>query len=595
MDKPVIYQLLPRLWGNDCQSPVKRGSAEENGTGKFSGIDGPALEYLKWLGCTHVWYTGVIRHSTKTASMGCTPSNPQFVKGEAGSPYAITDYYDVNPYLADNPDRRMEEFEDLVKRTHEAGLKVIIDFVPNHVARDYSESSASGDSLGSHDDTSVHWAPENDFFYYPGQSLRLPNTGEFTDECRSLENGDFSRDYRLLPMWLVRKCREEYGSASGQHYREFLGQYGSLLAPYREYPAKATGNTYTPSPGVNDWYETVKINYGDTHTGTWDKMLSVIEFWIGKGVDGFRCDMVELVPWQFMKWLISEVRANHPDTVFIAEVYKKDLYRKSIRDIGFDYLYDKSGLYDTLRTIVEANLNSCGMPIELWQSARGITRNWQSLGDIQPYMLNFLENHDEQRFASDFFGKSAMNSIAPLTVSLFLNRAPFMIYSGEEMGERGMDEEGFSGRDGRTSIFDWWSVKSLRDLRRIIKDRLYLSENAWPEDLASYEPFFRKFSSMTRFAASDEAVRKGMTYDLCYCNTNSDGFDIDRHFAFLRDHKDETLLFVANFSEREAAMKLRIPPHAFEWLELAPTPAVNPDTPIEVTVPPMDGVMLKLS
>ena len=597
MDKPIIYQLLPRLWGNVCASPEKRGSLEDNGTGRFSDIDGPALEYFKWLGCTHIWYTGIIRHSTKSASGGCTPSNPQFVKGEAGSPYAITDYYDVNPYLADVPGRRMEEFEALLERTHEAGLKAIIDFVPNHVSRDYGQLRESPweDDLGSGDDSSVHWRQENDFFYYPGQPLTLPDNQAFEDECRALEAGDFGREYQILPVWLVEECSGMAAVSTPDEYKAFIDRYRPLLTRFVENPAKATGNSYTPSPGVNDWYETVKINYCDTHTGTWDKMLSIIEFWIGKGVDGFRCDMVELVPAQFMQWLIAEVKARHPEIIFIAEVYKKDLYRKYIREVGFDYLYDKSGMYDTLRTVVEANLNSYGMPIELWQSARGITRNWQSLGDLQPYMLNFLENHDEQRFASDFFGKSADNSIAPLTVSLYLNRAPFMIYMGEEMGESGMDEEGFSGRDGRTSIFDWWSVASLRALRKVIDGRLYLGDGAWPEDLAGYEAFFRKFSGMIRMASKDDAVRKGMTYDLCYCNTNSDGFDIDRHFAFLRDYEDETLLFVANFSDREAKIRLRIPPHAFDWLELAPTPTVNPDTPIEVTVPPMGGSVTCLS
>lgn len=597
MDKPIIYQLLPRLWGNVCGSPVKRGSLEDNGTGRFSDIDSPALEYFRWLGCTHIWFTGVIRHSTKSASGGCVPSNPQFVKGEAGSPYAITDYYDVNPYLADVPQKRMEEFEALVERTHEAGLKVIIDFVPNHVSRDYGQlrqDQREGD-LGSGDDTGVHWRQENDFFYYPGQQLALPDNQAFDEECRALREGDFSREYRILPAWLVEECSGMAGTSSPEEYKAFLEQHRGLLSRFVENPAKATGNSYTPAPGINDWYETVKINYCDTRSGTWDKMLSIVEFWIGKGVDGFRCDMVELVPPQFMQWLIAEVKSRHPEVIFIAEVYKKDLYRKYIREVGFDYLYDKSGMYDTLRTVVEANLNSYGMPIELWQSARGITRNWQSLGDFQPYMLNFLENHDEQRFASEFFGKAAWNSVAPLTVSLYLNRAPFMIYMGEEMGESGMDEEGFSGRDGRTSIFDWWSLASLRALRRIIDGRLYLGDKPWPEDLAGYRDFFIKFSGMIRMASGDDAVRKGMTYDLCYCNTNSAGFDIDRHFAFLRDHEDETLLFVANFSSVEARIKLMIPPHAFEWLELAPTAAVNPDTPVEVTVPPMGGTMVCLS
>ena len=273
---------------------------------------------------------------------------------------------------------------------------------------------------------------------------------------------------------------------------------------------------------------------------------------------------------------------------------------QNVRSFYCDKLFlgvDSFSMTDGISTpnIEEANLNSYGMPIELWQSARGITRNWQSLGDIQPYMLNFLENHDEPRFASDFFGKKAENSVAPLTVALYLNRSPFMVYAGEEMGERGMEQEGFSGRDGRTSIFDWWGVSSLQALRKIIAAGIYKSDSPWPEEFSRYESFFRKFTDMVRFAASDDAVRKGMTYDLCYCNTNSDGFNIDRHFAFLRDHLDETLLFVANFSTQEARMKLKIPPHAFEWLELESTPAINPDTPIEVTVPPMDGIMICLS
>ena len=353
--KPIIYQVLPRLWGNDKVRPKKNGSLADNGTGKFSDIDRDSLEYMKWLGCSHVWYTGILRHSTQSTEEGCIASHPQFVKGRAGSPYAICDYYDVNPYLADDPQQRMGEFEALLARTHEAGLKMIIDFVPNHVSRDYGkvQPTPGHPVLGASDDKSVHWKAENDFFYYPGQELQLPTP-----------------------------CPPG-------------------MEPYHEMPAMATGNNcYSPAPGINDWYETVKINYGDSHTSTWDRMLDIVDFWASKGVDGFRCDMVELVPPEFMTWLIREIKAKHPEVIFIAEVYKKDLYWEYVRNVGFDFLYDKSGLYDTLRTIVEKNVDDNGMPVELWQSTTGITRNWQFLGDIQPYMLNFLENHDEQRFGS---------------------------------------------------------------------------------------------------------------------------------------------------------------------------------------------------
>ena len=553
MNKPIIYQMLPRLWGNDKLRPKKNGSLEDNGTGKFSDIDTATLEYLKWMGCSHVWYTGILRHSTQSTEQGCIPSHPQFVKGKAGSPYAICDYYDVNPYLADDPDKRMEEFEALLERSHAAGLKVIMDYVPNHVSRDYGKVAPSEGHpvLGAEDDKSVHWKSENDFFYYPGQQLVLPTPAP------------------------------------------------KGMKPYEEMPAMATGNNcYSPNPGINDWYETVKINYGDSHTGTWDKMLDILLYWAEKGVDGFRCDMVELVPPEFMKWLIAKVKEQYPSVIFIAEVYKKELYGEYVREVGFDYLYDKSGLYDTLRTVVEKNTDDNGMPVELWQSATGITRNWQFLSDLQPYMLNFLENHDEQRFASDFFGKDASRTFAPLYVSLFLNTAPFMVYFGEEVGEKGMNEEGFSGKDGRTTIFDWWSISSIKRLRQIIKTGEYKTLEVSKLVKAGMKKeeaeVFCKFASALRFAAADEAIKQGTTYDLCYCNMSSDGFDKNRHFAFLRDHKDHTVLVAVNFTGKEAKMKLTIPEHAFEWMGIPVSETLHPESIIEVTVPAYEGVILNL-
>lgn len=545
--------MLPRLWGNVKADPKKNGTLTENGTGKFSDIDRKTLEYIKWLGCSHVWYTGILRHSTKSSEEGCIPSHPQFVKGIAGSPYAICDYYDVNPYLADNPDNRTAEFEQLIKRTHEAGLKMIIDFVPNHVARDYGKTAPTPGHpiLGAEDDKSVHWRAENDFYYYVGEGLTLPTP---------------------VPPG---------------------------VEPYREFPAMATGNNcYSPYPGINDWYETIKINYGDSHTGTWDKMYDIIDFWAAKGVDGFRCDMVELVPPQFFKWLIRKIKEKYPELIFVAEVYKKELYSEYIREIGFDYLYDKSGLYDTLRTIVEKNTDDNGMPVELWQSATGITRNWQFLSDLQPYMLNFLENHDEHRFASDFFGKDARQTFAPLYVSLLLNTSPFMVYFGEEIGEKGMDEEGFSGLDGRTTIFDWWSVDSLCRLKKVIDEGTYrdLDQDALVKAglTAEEAEVFCRFAKILRFAADDEAVKQGTTYDLCYCNFGSDGFDKNRHFVFLRDYDDHTLLVAANFSNTDTTMKISIPEHAFEWMGIPVTEDLNPERTIEVRVPAFDGAVLQL-
>ena len=541
MGKVIIYQMLPRLWGNIGGKNIKNGTLKDNGCGKFSSIDTISLEYLRSLGVSHVWYTGIIRHATAEDSDGCTPSSADWVKGRAGSPYSITDYYDVNPYLADEPENRMEEFHKLVERTHAAGLKVIIDFVPNHVARDYGRFAAAHPAptgmaaLGESDDKSVHWKDSNDFFYYPGIPLSLPIQNQ----------------------------------------------------TYMEMPAIASGNSYTSSPGVNDWYDTIKLNYCDSHTETWEKMYDIVNFWAGQGVDGFRCDMVELVPPAFFKWLISRIKKDRPDLLFVAEVYQKTLYSKYIREIGFDLLYDKSGIYDTLRAIVEKNAKDSGVPVEDWQSAKRITWNWQSLGDLQPYMLNFLENHDEQRFASDFFGCDARNSYAALYTALYLNNAPFMLYAGEEVGERGMDNEGFSGRDGRTSIFDWWAPSSLTRLYKYIHGE---KEALTPEE----ESMLDAYRKALKFAAEDNAVSKGTVYDLCYCNYASDGFNPDRHFAFLRDFEDETLLIVCNFSKNDAEMRISIPEHAFNWMKMPESEVFNHTTPVSVHVPATNGVIIKL-
>ena len=382
----------------------------------------------------------------------------------------------------------MEEFRALVERVHQAGLKLLIDFVPNHVSRDNV-------NLGQDDDPTVHWAPENDFFYYPGEPLRLPETGQ--------------------------------------------GE------PYVENPAKASGNAFTSAPGINDWYETVKINYCDFHTATWDKMLQIVRFWASLGVDGFRCDMVELVPWTFMKWLIASVKEQYPQLLFVAEVYEKEKYRLYVEEVGFDLLYDKSGLYDTLRAVTCSNA-----------SAKGITWNWQFLGDLQPHMLNFLENHDEQRLASDFFCGCAEGGYAALAVSLLLNQAPFMLYFGQEIGERGMDAEGFSGRDGRTTIFDWWTVESLERLDRWIKQP---GKGLQPHE----KSILSRYKQLLALRGTP-AFAQGKTFDLCYCQDGT--FNPDRHYAWLRSDGNKTWLLVSNFSDRKEEITLRIPPEALSYL-----------------------------
>lgn len=516
MEKAIIYQIFTRLFGNTNTTRKHNGTLTDNGCGKLNAFTPAVLRRIKELGATHVWYTGVIRHATTTdyTRYGIPRQHPAVVKGNAGSPYAITDYYDIDPDLATNVEKRMNEFESLVKRTHKAGLKMIIDFVPNHVARQY-KSIAKPEGIadfGENDNTGMQFSPQNNFYYCPEQS--------------------FAADIDLY--------------------------HGEEL-PYEEFPAKATGNDcFGNRPGRNDWYETVKLNYGvdycdaggvSTHFSptpdTWKKMLDILLFWAGKGVDAFRCDMAEMVPSAFWQWVTTEVRKKHHNVKFIGEVYNPGRYREYI-NAGFDYLYDKVGMYDSLRDVV------CGH-----RSATDITRQWQTNDDIADHMLYFLENHDEQRIASDFFAGNARKGIPALMTSALMRTNPFMLYAGQEYGERGMDEEGFSGRDGRTTIFDYWSVDSLI--------HGYSSRRQLTKEEKSIEATYKK---VLNIATNEKAVTEGKFFDLMYVNPTSADFNADRKYVFLRSNEDDLMIVLANFSDENSDCKINIPQHAFNYLNL---------------------------
>ena len=515
-DKIIIYQVFTRLFGNRSTTCKENGSLAENGCGKMSFFDDTTLRRFKRLGITHVWYTGIIRHASKTdySKYGVPRQHPAVVKGNAGSPYAITDYYDVDPDLADNVDDRVGEFERLVERTHKAGLKVIIDFVPNHVARQYkSVKKPEGvKDLGETDDTGMGFSARNNFYY-----------------C---VNTPFEPYFDL---------NDETGT------------------PYSEFPAKATGNDHFDShSGVNDWYETVKLNYGidycdaggrschfDPIPDTWQKMVDIIRFWAGKGVDGFRCDMAEMVPTEFWSWAIGKVKAAHPNTLFIGEVYNPSLYRSFVA-CGFDYLYDKVGMYDCL----------CGVMRGVCP-ASAITWQWQSVDDIKEHMLYFLENHDELRIASDFLAGDARRGIPAAIVSVLMNKNPFMLYAGQEFGERGMDKEGFSGRDGRTTIFDYWTVQTLY--------HGYVNRRKLTDDEKALE---KTYSLLLNLANKEKAVSNGLFFDLMYANQDVSLFNPSKQYAFMRKCANEVLLVVVNFAQEDAECSVCLPRHAFEYLEI---------------------------
>lgn len=525
--KMIVYQIMTRLFGNKTTTNKTYGTRDENGVGKFNDITDVALSGIKDLGVTHVWYTGVIEHAllTNYAAEGIPPDDPDVVKGLAGSPYAIKDYYDVNPDLAVVVPNRMKEFEQLIERTHNQGLKVIIDFVPNHVARVYHSDvrPAGVNDLGETDDKTVSFRASNNFYYLPGQSFQAPKTKMIiSDSTIAAKDGK-----------------------------------------YTEIPAKVTGNdVFSSSPGVNDWYETVKLNYGvdiqgsrtthfDPVPDTWNKMKDILLFWAGKNVDGFRCDMAEMVPVEFWNWAIPQVQAVNPEIIFIAEIYNPSEYRNYIEKGRFNYLYDKVQLYDTLRLLVAGQ-----------QSTREIDHIRQNLSDIQDHMLHFLENHDEQRIASRFFAGDPWKALPAMVVSATLDRGPVMIYFGQEVGEAAAGNEGFQGEDGRTTIYDYWGVP---------EHQKWMAGGKFTGDLLSLEQKqIRQFyTDLLTLATTNPAISHGDIIELTDFNIKAGNFNEKVH-AFLRYSGDERLLIVTSYNAADMDIKVQIPKESIAQMGLDP-------------------------
>jgi glycosidase len=529
-NKLIIYQLLPRLFGNTKTLNKTYGSIDENGVGKFNDINDKALQEIKKMGFTHVWFTGVIEHATMTdySQYGIKPDDPDVVKGRAGSPYAIKDYYDVAPDLAVDVKNRMAEYEALIKRTHNNGLKVIMDFVPNHVARTYaSDTKPEGvTDFGQNDDKTKPFDPKSDFYYTPGKPFVVPpgyNPGG--DDFQSpLKDGKFD-----------------------------------------ENPAKATGNdVFSASPSINDWFETMKLNYGvdylygrtshfDPIPPLWYKMYDILHFWSAKGIDAFRCDMVEMVPFEFWGWIIPKLKTEYPELIFIGEAYKTNLYSKYIFTGKFDYLYDKVGLYDAIKRLTRNEPNAT-----TWD----INRVWnQDTAGIDEHMLRFMENHDEQRLASGYFAGNPWLAVPGMIVSATLSTGPVMVYFGQEVGEPAKGAEGFSGDDGRTSIFDYWGLPEHQKwLNNGLFDGGQLSDDQ--KKLRSF------YSTLLNVVRNSAALSAGKFYELMCANEHQNGFD-PHLYIFLRYTDKQRILVIANFNRSERSIQIKLSDDLLKQLNLS--------------------------
>ena len=563
--KLVIYQLLPRLFGNVKTVNKTYGSIEENGSGKFNDISDKALQEIKKMGFTHVWFTGVIEHATMTdySAYGIKADDPDVVKGRAGSPYAINDYYDVDPDLAVEVPNRMAEYEALIKRTHANNLKVIMDLVPNHVARTYSSDvkPAGVRDFGQDDNKNVAFDARNDFYYTPGHPFIVPgsyNPGgdEFTSP---LKDGKFD-----------------------------------------EQPAKATGNdVFNSAPSINDWFETAKLNYGVDYLNggakhfspippMWNKIYDILHFWSGKGVDGFRCDMVEMVPSEFWGWVIPKLKAEHPGIIFIGEAYDAGKYGSYIINGRFDYLYDKVGLYDAIKRLTRDEQGATTWDInKVWNNdCRGIDQ----------HMLRFMENHDEQRISSPYFAGNPWLAVPGMIVTATLSTGPVMVYFGQEVGEPASGSEGFSGNDGRSSIFDYWGVP---EHQKWLNNGKY-DGGKLSDDQKHLRDFYSKLLNLCR---QNEALKSGRFWELMIANEHQPGFD-QRLYIYLRYTGNQRVLVIANFNHSERKIQVKLPANLLSLLNLsgnreftdlltgAKFGTNNINEGVELTIPASGGLLL---
>ena len=457
-----IYELFVRLFGNCNRTRKLNGTLAENGCGKFADISEIALEQIAGMGFTHVWLMGVIRHATTTAypQAGLPSDATDLMKGLAGSPYAIKDYFDVAPDLAIDPVRRLAEFGDLVARIHARGLSVLIDFVGNHVSRAYA-SLRPGMDLGTWDDATRFFAADNHFFYLEagdpggGPPLRLPT-------------------YDRLQRAPVSPTCAVINDCSG------------LFAPESMVGRVTGNNAITWQPSLNDWYETVKLNYGFDfaarsnpvrqfpHAGspdspipdTWTKMDAVLEHWQALGVDGFRCDMAHMLPPEFWRWSIGRARTRNPAVFFMAEAYNDSF---TVETRAPEVLALRQSTLE--HGLLHAGFNSV-YGHETYRVIKGIYdgANWANdidhvlgTGPVADHSVFYAENHDEIRLAFPHaWGGFGMRVGVPVSAILLLvGRGPVLFYNGQEVGEPAIEAEGFSRADGRTTLFDYWSMPEL--------------------------------------------------------------------------------------------------------------------------------------
>ena len=569
--RPHIYQLMVRHFGNTNETRKPHGTIEENGCGKFNDINDAALKSIKDLGITHIWLTGVIEQASGTAYPDRPADNSAILKGIAGSPYAIRDYFDVCPDYAVDPNKRLAEFKALLKRIKKHKLKTIIDFVPNHVARSYSSDVRPDLSFGNSDDITQFFKPNNNFYYlghlHPGGGapLKLPTT-----------------DGGHVPY----EPESTFGRVTGN-------------------------NAITWSPSLYDWYETIKLNYGHNFTlgpprrgvaplpepdtilentpDTWQKMDAILGHWQHMGVDGFRVDMAHLIPMEYWRWQLRRCRQRNPAAYFMAEAYDGDpakLTEGNVLDAllhsGFNAVYDGPTYEAVMHIQGEGKWAN-----DIDEAANPFSPHFHQV-------VRYAANHDEVRIASSkTWGGACMNVGRSASAIIFgLGRGPNMIYNGQEVGEEAEGAEGFGGDDARTSIFDYWSMPALVSW---VNNHQYDGAH-----LTDQQKSLRAFYGRLLKLCSEPAFTRGEFYGLNHANQGNplfgrfDGEDHSGHwlYAFLRHdfQSGQAFLVVVNCHTAQTLenVHIQIPYDALEWLGIESSQLTFADRlgdDVEITAP----------
>ena len=535
--RPVIYQLFVRHFSNFSTGAIPWGSREQNGCGTFNAVTDAALESIARMGVTHLWLTGVLRHATRSEYDGLPADPACIVKGLAGSPYAVTDYFDVDPDLAECVEARRAEFAALLRRCRRWGMVPVIDFVPNHVSRQYRSRVRPESTFGAYDNAEVFFARDNAFYYLEPHRTDMPMT---------MPDGEYAPERGI---------------------------------------GRVTGNNVASwTPGAYDWYETVKLNYGtDYRHGasaaaalpsllapeyalprTWQLMNEVLAYWQDMGVGGFRCDMAHMIPLPFWRWIIAHARLRDCSAFFMAEGYDDHLklvegpVHRALLEAGFDGVYDGVS-YEALRKIYEGGS---------W--ANDLDTLHLPQNPLFYKGVRYVENHDEPRLAAPQYwgGVGGLVSRAVMVAQYCTTCGPVLVYNGQEAGERADGPGGYGGDNGRTSIFDYTSLPHFQNWT-----------NGGLFDGARMTPGqqkLRAFTARLLTLLQHPALSRGEFYGLNWANRDTPGYGrlpgdhVSGHhlYAFLRYNRKakSAILVVCNFSATQAVeTHLHIPAHARAW------------------------------